>query len=467
MSTNASGISTNASGISFSGIGSGLDIQSIVTQLVNAEGQPQKQLLTNKQGSLNTTLSALGQLKSGLSGVQSAVDTLQNLDTFRARTVSVGDSSLISATASPGTALGSYQVEVDQLATAQKLASTGFASPSSTVGAGSLDITAGTSAFTVSVASTDTLSTVRDKINAASGNQGVLASIINVDDGAGGTVSKLVLTASNTGTTNGVTVSAVDSDGNNTDTSGLSALASNNLTQITAAQDAKIKIDGMSITNASNTISTAITGLTLNLNKAQVGTPTSLDITTDNSKVTTALQDLVTKYNAYQKTYASLTSYDQTANKAGPLLGDSTATSTNRSLRSIFGNNFSTGSTTVQNLADIGLQIDDKGVMSLDTTKLDSALASDPSAVKSILSDSTNGLTAKVDAALNPYLQFSGVFDSRTQSINSQLQTISQQQTNLQNRLDQYQKSLMAQFTAMDSYVAQMNQSLSFLSKLN
>ncbi|OZB74773.1 MAG: hypothetical protein B7X37_04550 [Halothiobacillus sp. 14-55-98] len=460
-------MSTNASGISFSGIGSGLDIQSIVTQLVNAEGQPQKQLLSDKQASLNTTLSALGQLKSGLSGVQSAIDALQNLDTFRARSVSVGDSTLFSATASPGTALGSYQVEVDQLATAQKLASPGFTNASSTVGAGTLDITAGTSAFSVSVASTDTLSTVRDKINAATGNQGVQASIINVDDGAGGTTSKLVLTASNTGTANGISISAVDSDGNNTDTTGLSVLASNNLTQITAAQDAKIKIDGMSITSASNTISTAINGLTLTLNKAQVGTPTGLEITTDNSTVTAALQNLVTKYNAYQKTYASLTSYDQTSNSAGPLLGDSTATSTNRSLRSLFGNNFATGSTSVQNLADIGLQIDSKGVMTLDTTKLDAALASDPTAVKSMLSDSTNGLTAKVDAVLNPYLQFSGVFDSRSQSINNQLQTITQQQSNLQNRLDQYQKSLMAQFTAMDSYVAQMNQSLSFLSKLN
>jgi flagellar hook-associated protein 2 len=444
-----------------------LDIQGIVTQLVNAEGAPQQQILTNRQTAFNTTLSALGQLKSSLSSIQTAVDAFQNLDTFRTRTATVSNSSILSASAIPGTALGTYQVEVDQLATAQKMASAGYASATSTVGSGTLDFTVGSGSFSVSVAATDTLTNIRDNINAATGNTGVQASIINVDNGSGGTVSKLVMTALNTGTSNGFTVTAVDSDGNNTDAVGLSALASNNLTQISAAQDSIIKIDGMQVTSASNSVSTAVTGLTLNLTQAQVGTSVAVTVGTDNSPITTALQTLVTNYNKYQSTNASLTSYDQTANQAGALLGDVTATGVNNALRSLMGQNYTTGSTTIQNLADIGIQVDKNGVMSLDTTKLNQALAADPNVVKTLLTDPTNGVSAKVDSVLNPYLQYNGVFDSRTASINSQLKTITTQQADLQARLNQYQTSLMAQFTAMDSYVAQMNQSMSFLSKLN
>ncbi|OZB76347.1 MAG: hypothetical protein B7X29_09720, partial [Halothiobacillus sp. 13-55-115] len=116
---------------------------------------------------------------------------------------------------------------------------------------------------------------------------------------------------------------------------------------------------------------------------------------------------------------------------------------------------------------DIGLQIDQNGVMSLDTTKLNSALQADPSAVRSLLTGSGTGFVSQVDKQLNPFLQFGGTFDSRTQSINSQLSSIAQQQSDLTLNLQQYQKTLLNQFTAMDSYVAQMNQSLSFLSKLN
>ncbi|ANJ68333.1 hypothetical protein A9404_06855 [Halothiobacillus diazotrophicus] len=468
MSTTVStSSSTSPSGISFSGLGSGLDIQGIVNQLVNAEGAPQQQLLTSRQNSFNATLSALGQLKSGLSSVQTAVDALKNLDTFRTRTSTVSDTSILNATAIPGTALGTYQVEVDQLASAQKLTSAGFASATSTVGSGTLTFTQGGNSFSVNVGATDTLTTIRDNINAASGNTGVQASIINVDNGSGGTVSKLVFTALNTGSSNAITVTAADSDGNNTDTSGLSQLASNNLTQVSAAQDAIIQIDGNQVTSASNSISSAVTGLTLNLVKAQVGTKVAVTVGVDNGPITTALQTLVTNYNQYQSTYSSLTSYDQSSNQAGALLGDATANGVNNALRALMGQNYNTGSTTVQNLADIGIQVDKNGVMSLDTSKLNQALAADPNAVKTLLTDANNGVSAKVDNLLNPYLQYNGIFDSRTQSINNQLQSITQQQTDLQARLDQYQKSLMSQFTAMDSYVAQMNSSLSFLAKLN
>lgn len=457
---------SSGSTISFSGLGSGLDIQGIVDALVNAEGQPKQQLLQQQLSGYNTTLSAIGQLKSGVSSVQTAADALQNLDTFRTRSTTVSDSTILSASAAPGTAVGTYQVQVQQLATADKWASSGFTSDTSTVGSGQLAISSGGTTFNVSVAATDTLANIRDNINAASGNTNVQASIVNVDNGSGGTVSKLVLTSKATGTANAINVAVTDSDGNNTDASGLSILASNNMTELSTPKDAIITVDGMQVTRSSNTISDAVTGLTLNLNKAAVGTNVAVTVGVDNTPVISALQTFVKNYNTMQSTYSSLTSYDQSSKKAGALLGDPLARGVFDSLRSMLGDNLVPGATSIKNLADIGIQIDKNGVMTLDTTKATSALTADPNAVQKLLTDPTQGLASRVDGVLNPYLQFGGVFDSRVQSLNTQISQNNQQQADLQDRLKQYRATLTKEYTAMDTMVGQMNSTLAYLNKI-
>lgn len=465
-SSTSSSSSSGGANISFSGLGSGLDIQGIVDALVNAEGQPKQQLLQQQLNGYNTTLSAIGKLKSGVSGVQTAADALQNLDTFRTRSTTVSDSSILSATAASGTALGTYQVQVQQLATADKWASSGFAADTSTVGSGQLSITSGGTTFNVSVAATDTLANIRDNINAASSNTNVQASIVNVDNGSGGTVAKLVLTSKATGTANAINVSVTDSDGNNTDASGLSILASNNMTQLSTPQDAIITVDGMQVTRSTNTVSDAVTGLTLNLSKAAVGTDVAVTVGVDNTPVISALQDFVKNYNTLQSTYSSLTSYDQASKKAGALLGDPLARGVFDSLRGMLGDNLVPGATSIKNLADIGIQIDKNGVMTLDKSKAEAALTADPNAVQTLLTDSTQGLATRVDNLLNPYLQFGGVFDSREQSLNNQISQNNQQQIALQDRLKQYRATLTKQYTAMDTMVGQMNSTLAYLSKI-
>jgi len=458
--------SSGGNTISFSGLGSGLDVQGIVSALVNAEGQPRQQLLQSQLDGYNTTLSALGKLKSAASAVQTAAEAFQNLDTFRTRTATSANDGIVSAKAIPGTALGTYQVEVQHLAAAQKLASAGYASETSTVGSGQLTITSGGGNFTVSVAGTDTLQNIRDNINSASGNSNVQASIVNVDNGSGGTVSKLVLTSKTTGSANTINVAVADSDGNNTDTSGLSALATNNLTQLAAAQDAVIQVDGMQVTRSTNSISDAVTGLTLNLNKAQIGTKVAVTVGEDSTPVVNDLQAFVKKYNALQSTYSSQTSYNSQSNKAGPLLGDATAQGMFESLRSALGNNLVSNPGSVQNLADVGIQIDKNGVMTLDQTKAESALKSDPKAVKTLLSDATNGLASRVDNQLKPYLQYGGIFDTRQQSINSEISRNKDQQTALQGQLKQYRQNLLNEYNSMDTMVGQMKSTLAYLNKI-
>lgn len=454
----------SSSGLSISGIGSGLDIQGIVTQLAQAESAPRLNLLNQREQSFEATLSGLSKLKSAASELSSSVFDLRNLDTFRSRSVSSGNEDIVSATASPGTALGNYQIEVEQLASAQKQASVGFADSSATVGSGQLTFSTDAGSFAVDVAGTDSLAAIRDKVNNATGNDSVRASILNVDDGAGGTEARLVFSSVETGTSNAVTVTATDDDGNNTDAAGLSRLASANLDELAAAQDARFTVDGLSVTSATNTVDDVVDGLTLNLNQAQPGTKVEVSVDSDNSPVMEALNDFVEKYNALNSTYRDLTSYDAEAEEGGVLQGEAIANGINRTLRSTLGDNFGDGA--IRNLSELGIQIDSEGKMTFDESAAENALNSDSQAVRDFIADPTDGLSRQVDAALKPYLEFDGIFDNRTDSINRSLDRIDEQRDSIDRRMERYQESLTKQFTAMDQMVQSMQSSASYLSRI-
>ncbi|KTG16099.1 hypothetical protein AUR63_04465 [Guyparkeria sp. XI15] len=403
-------------------------------------------------------------MKSAASELSSAAFDLRSLDTFRTRSVSSSNEDILTATASPGTALGKYQVEVGQLATAQKQASTGFADSTATVGSGQLTFDTSSSSFSVAVAAGDSLADIRDKVNNASTNDSVRASILNVDDGAGGTEARLVFSASETGTANAVTVTATDDDGNNTDAAGLSQLASANLTELTAAQDAQLTVDGMAVTSSTNVVEGVVEGMTLNLNQAEPGTQVEVAVESDNAPVLEALNNFVEKYNALNSTYRGLTSYDAETEQGGVLQGDATANGINRGLRSLLGDNMGTG--TIDNLSEIGIQIDSEGKMTLDESVTENALNSDSQAVKDFLTDPADGVSQQVDELLKPYLSFDGIFDNRTDSLNRSIDRIDDQRAALDRRMENYQESLTKQFTAMDKIVQNIQSSASYLSRI-
>lgn len=454
----------SSSGLSISGVGSGLDIQGIVSQLVEAEGAPRRDLLATREASYEATLSGLSKLKSAASELSSAAFDLRSLDTFRSRSVTSGNEDIVTATASPGTALGKYQVEVGQLARAQKQASAGFADSTASVGSGQLTFDTSDSSFSVTVAAGDSLAAVRDKINGASGNDSVQASILNVDDGAGGTEARLVFSARETGMANAVTVTATDDDGNSSDSAGLSRLASANLTELAAAQDAQLTIDGLSVTRATNQVEGVIEGMTLNLNRAEPGTTVEVAVESDNAPVLEALNGFVEKYNALNRSYRDLTAYDAETEQGGVLQGDAAANGLNRGLRSLLGGNIGTGA--IDNLAEIGIQIDSEGTMTLDESKAEAALDRDSQAVKDFLADPATGVSRQVDDLLQPYLRFDGIIDNRTDSLNRSLQRIDDQRAALDRRLENYQESLTQQFTAMDQIVQNLQSSASYLSRI-
>jgi len=453
--------------ISLSGIGSGLDIQSLVSQLVAAEGEAKTNALDRREYNYQTELSALGQLKSSLSSFQDAAATLADADDLLSLSAVSGDEDLFTATASSSAAPGEYSIEVLNLARAQKLSSVGFSSGSDSLGSGTLTITSGSNSFDVTIASgSDSLLDIRDAINASSDNSSVSASVIHVDDGNGGTEARLVLTAKNTGTENEISISVSDDDGNNTDASGLSRLAYDaaggvtNLSELVAAEDALIRVDGLEATRSSNSISDVISGVTLDLKSAEVGQVSSLSVSVDTETTRESLQSFVDSYNSLVTTFSSLTGYNESTETGGALQGDFTARQIMNDIRSILRTTVDNGE--YSSLFSMGIEIDQYGKMSIDSTRLDEVLATRPDALTGLLS-SDEGIAGKLDDRLDEALQLGGIIDTRTSRLNESLADLDTERLDLEERLSLLETRMLNQFIAMDTLVAEYSNTGSYL----
>lgn len=373
--------------LSSSGIGSGLDVNSIVSQLIALERRPLTVLAT-REAKLQAQLSAYGSLKGALSSFQSAVATLANPAKFTAITANLADATVATATASSAAVAGSYSVEVQTLAQAHKLKSAPFAATSSTVGSGSLTIQFGTysggaftlnpdkAAATITInSSQSSLTGVRDAINAA--NAGVSASIVN--DGGG---NRLVIASKDSGIANALKITVADDDLAHTDNAGLSQLVYNaatggttNLTQTVAAQNATVVIDGISISKASNTLTDAIEGVTLNLLKANTPSATTLTLARDTAGVQAAVQSFVKAYNDLNKTVTDLSKYDAANKRASTLTGDATVRSVQTQLRGVLNTPLTATGGGLTALSDIGITFQKDGTLKLDSSKLNTVLS--------------------------------------------------------------------------------------------
>lgn len=409
--------------LSSAGIGSGLDVESIVTGLMGIEKKPLT-AVTEQKTDYQSQISAYGTLKSSLSTFQTAVSALSSTSKFNAQTLTSGSPTVFTATSDGTATLGSYAVTVNQLAKSQKLSISGFASTADVVGTGTLTISFGSYAsvgntFTPNAAKTDlnltidssnnTLAGVRDAINAV--NSSVSATIIN--DGA---TNHLVITSKDTGEVNSLKIAVTDSgDGNNTDTLGLSRLAydptasvgsGKNMSQMQVAQNALLEIDGIAVVKASNTVTDSISGVTLNLLTTSGGTSANLSVASNKEKVKESVTAFVDAYNKLDTTLRSLTKYDETGKASGVLLGDATARSVISQLKSVMTKTITTGGN-LTTLSQVGVAFQRDGKLALDSTKLDAAVASNFSDIASLFAT-----TAK---ATDPQITFQGS-TSKTQA---------------------------------------------------
>lgn len=387
--------------ITTAGVGSGMDIDKMLTGLRDAESVPATKRMDLQEAKLQEQLSAVGTFKGAVSDFRSALAGVKSTSTFQNLKATASDDALLSASTTSIAQAGSYSVKVTQLAQAQKLAtsaSNNFTSVSQMVGSGTLTFQFGTVAggvFTDNPAKTakavtitaanNTLDGLRNAINDA--NIGVRANI--VQDGAN---YRLTLGVTDLGAANSLKISVTDDDGNATNSTGLSLLAydptladgvaGKNMTETVKAQNAQLTVDGLAVSSASNTVVGVVPGVTLNLKSAKPNdAAATLTIAQDSSGASNAVGAVVTAYNKLIQTQQSLTFYNAKTGQKGAMLGDPGVRSIMSQVRNLLTGWVAGATGSLRSLSDAGLSLQRDGSLTLDSSKLQAALVNDPKAV--------------------------------------------------------------------------------------
>ena len=383
--------------VSLSGLVSGINVQQLISNLSAAYQQP-IMVLESQQQSYQTTLSAWGTLQSSLSSLQSSMSSLQNLSSVNNRSVSLSNNNAATATVSANAATGSYSLSNIVLAQSQSIYSQDFSSASSgAVGTGTLQIQVGSGAVTnVAIGSSNnTLDGIASAINTA--NAGVNAAVVY--DGTG---YRLTLTGTGTGASSAFSVTTSGATGSLANLSYSSGSSGMTLSQ--AAQNAGVSINGLAVTSASNTISGAIPGVSLNL--LQASGSTTLQVSASNSAFVGAVQSFTTAFNQTMGTINQLTAYNAQAGSGGPLLGDASVQGLRTQLLNLIsGQGVGVASGSAYNsLGSVGLGLTSSGTISLNTSTLSTALNS--------AFNSVAGLFGQVGSTSNANVQYVGAGSS-------------------------------------------------------
>ncbi|HEX4938299.1 MAG TPA: flagellar filament capping protein FliD [Candidatus Kapabacteria bacterium] len=446
--------------ITAAGTGSGIDVENIITKLTEAERTPTEQRLLLRETNIQAEISAFGSLKSSLSDFRKSLTNLSSLQSLAARSATSSKPESFTVTADNTASVGSSQIEIVNLASAHKMVSTAnFAGPTTAVGAGTMTISLGSASFNVQIVGgqNNTLAGIRDAINNATGNTGITASILTVSNGMGGTQSKLVLSADDTGTANTISVAVTgDSDGNDTDNVGLSAFLNANMEQKSTAANALIRVDGFDVTSSTNVFKNAIQGVTLTAVKANPTVNETLTVGINKTAIKDNLALFVENFNALSETLKFLTKYDPETQEAGLLTGDSTVRSIETQLRRTITNVVEGLDSNFSSLASLGITTQRDGTLKLDSTKLDSALTTNFDDVANLLGGE-DGIAKKLDSTLNNFLKTGGLISTRNETFLKQLKDIDSQRERLELRMTSYEERLRAQYAAMDAIVANLN----------
>ncbi|QSX32730.1 flagellar filament capping protein FliD [Shewanella avicenniae] len=433
-------------GVSATGLGSGLDIGSIVSALVNAEKSPKTAALNADQAEATSKISAIGSLKSAISSFVDSLTNLGKAETFGGYSTKRSNFDYFTATASEAAAAGSYKIQVDQLAESQKLATGIVTDVTEALGSGSLGFTVDGDSFSVDIDGDDSLQDIVSKINEAEDNVGVTATIINGDAGA-----QLVLTSNETGTANNITVAATaDLVGSKLDT------LFNNMTEIQPAKQATVYIDGLLVTSNSNTLDNAITGVTLDLTDADPNETTTLTVSANTSKPKEAIDAFVEAYNEMMTTVKNLSSFNADTETGSVLQGDSTIRSIQSQFRTAISSMFDTGDGTMA-LTNFGISTTREGTLEVDSDKLDDALKNNAVGLTQFFTAEDTGFAARLSAIGESYTQTGGILDSRNESYERKLDRIADERERLDRKMAAYESRLTAQYNAMDLLVGQLN----------
>jgi flagellar hook-associated protein 2 len=479
--------------LSSPGIGSGLDVNNIITQLVAIERRP-IQLLEREESRIQTRLSAFGQLQSAASSLRDAASKLGQATAWQPTVASSSDESAVTVTSGTGAIAGSYAVQVGSLAVAQSVAAAARPTASSVVGGGTLRIELGQwdtaqTAFTprpapaapaagqpapapvavdIPILATDTLAQIRDKINGA--NVGVSATIITDTSGA-----RLVMRSSTTGVENGFRT-VVTADAPPDGAPGLGMLAydpsgTSAMTRTAAASNAVMRINGLLVETPTNTLNNTVDGLTIRLSKvtaplAEVLDPTTaatptapidLNVAPDNETMKKSMQEFVDAYNGLAKLLGDMTRYDADTKTAGVLQGDSAATGVQRQLRNLVGAT-SGASATFGRLSDLGIEVQRDGTLAIDTAKQERALGNLTELRRAFTATNADpaltGFGQRLRAFADAIIGADGSLASRQKGLQDQLSANQRRQDDMEDRVALTEQRIRRQYEALDTQLA-------------
>ena len=432
------------------GPGSGYDTQGIVKALVAAEKAPKQSQITKQQTDTTTQLSAVGSVKSALEAYRTAITKLNSVSTFNGLAATTSDDKTVKATLGDGASSGKYVLAVNNLATSSKVTSKVFTGAAAVANPGeenqTLTINQSGKSYDVVITGGSTLQQVRDSINTQLSAQGISANVLSDANGA-----RLVIGSSNSGAGTDITLS------------GNSDLAAG-YDKGPAAVNAKYTIDGIQMESTSNTVTSAISGVILELvAPTDASKTTTISVASNTATLKSSVQSFVSAYNTLMTAINAQTKVtatgDQSTTTAGALTGDATMRDLVSSVRSELVNGSGNGS--ISSLSQMGITTDQKtGLLSLDDKQWDAAVAKSPTDIAKLFT-SSDGLIARMNKATDSYVGTNGTLSSRVKDLNTKFTDLTTQQDDLNRRMDALQLSLSAKYTAMDTLIAKINASSS------
>lgn len=456
--------------------GSIINVNSIVSGLMSVESRPLT-LLAKKEASYQAKLSAFGQIKSALSSLQTATDGLKTATKFSATKASVAGDAGFTASSSAGAASGSYAVDVLQMAKIQRVSTptTGTFAPAAgklTIEFGTVKDDGSTKSFEsdtpARTASLDfegsTLEELRDAIN-GNATLGIKANIIN-----NGTAKQLVLSGTDTGANMAFKLTGEDGLADLSFDPAATAAPTDPMYAVQAAQDARIRVDGIEVTRGKNTITDVIDDVTITLTKEPVAPATSLtgtlSVSEDQSAAKTAVEAFVKAYNEVASTLSSLTSYNAETKTGAALTGDSTARNISNQLRNAL-NSTIAGLSGASSLSQIGVSFGKDGKLALDSTKFAAALSDPSKEVTAFFTgkEGVKGFAETLSARLSAFIDSDGLLNSRTEGINSTIKSLTKQYDTMEARLAKMEERYRLQYSNLDTLLNGLSQTSTYLTQ--
>ncbi|MDX7890145.1 flagellar filament capping protein FliD [Aeromonas caviae] len=453
--------------ITSAGAGSGIDLESVISASLNARKAQLQQPITTKKTNAQITLSGVGQLKSAIASYVTTLKDMAKTDAFNKRAVNITqdkDNPILKVESKAGASNGQYNITVNKLATTSKFEGT-FDSSTTALATedGTLTFTAGDKKFNVEVKAGDSLQTIRKKINNNGDNFGLTANIINTADGK----AKLVMDSGVSGAGKDLLITG--------STAGVSSFASS-LTKAQSASNAEITVDGSVLSSDTNTFDGTIMGLKVTVlrdsDKDTDGNAKSnkVDVTTDKDGIKSMIKSFIDGYNTLVSKADGLGKRNsivagESQDDGGALAGDSVTRSVINQMSSILITP-SENSNVFDTIFQLGIKMDNKGVLSLDSEKFDEALDKNFEQVVAIFGGE-KGVAGQLATSLEDYSKTGGLLAQREDSLNTDLRALAQKESDASAQLVKYEASLRARYGGLDTLLAKMNQSASYLSLIN